>query len=158
MCVVETLLMIVIVLIAGGVAALPFVYLARREVVVLRVRPLAASATPRRAFSIRLVHTLRGSPFTATILRVASVPVCGARSAVEQAGSSASCRSSSSSSASPWPPVARRSTRSSTQPTSGRKAAPGRVARRHAGVRAGRRSFDEALREPRRIGRRRCDR
>ncbi len=67
-------LIALIALAGGGVAALPFVYLARREVVVLRVRPLAAGATPRRAFSIRLVRALRGSPFIATILRVASVP------------------------------------------------------------------------------------
>jgi Flp pilus assembly protein TadB len=58
----------------GAVAALPLVHLARREVVMLRVRPLAAGASPRHAFSIRLVRDLRGSRLTATILRVASVP------------------------------------------------------------------------------------
>lgn len=63
-----------VALACGGVAALPFVYLARRELVVLRVRPFADRSNPRHAFLIGLRRGLRRSPITATILRVARVP------------------------------------------------------------------------------------
>jgi tight adherence protein C len=63
-----------IALACGGVAALPFAYLARRELVVLQVRPLAAGANPRPAFLIRLRRDFRGSPLTAPIFRVVRVP------------------------------------------------------------------------------------
>ena len=63
-----------IALACGGVAALPFAYLARRELVVLRVRPLAAGANTRPALLIRMRRDFRGSPLTAPIFRVARVP------------------------------------------------------------------------------------
>ena len=59
---------------AGGVAALPFVSFARRELVVLRLRPLADGADPRHPLLIRLRRELRRGPLTATIVRLASVP------------------------------------------------------------------------------------
>jgi Flp pilus assembly protein TadB len=58
----------------GGVAALPFVHLARRELVVLRVRPVANRTGARPALSIRLRRELRRRPLTGTILRVAGRP------------------------------------------------------------------------------------
>jgi Flp pilus assembly protein TadB len=61
----------------GGVAALPFVHRARRELVRMRVRAFSPPSTPprRRASSRRLRRELARSPFTASIVRVASVPV-----------------------------------------------------------------------------------
>ena len=63
-----------IALACGGVAALPFVHLARRELVLLRVRPISVASAPRRAISARFGRGLRESPLTASIVRVASVP------------------------------------------------------------------------------------
>ena len=63
-----------IALACGGVAGLPFVGLARREVVVLRTRPPARATGSRHARFVRLRRELRRSPLTAAIGRVASVP------------------------------------------------------------------------------------
>lgn len=58
----------------GGVAALPFVHLVRRELVVTKVRPFAGPRPPRRVVFGRLRRDLRRSPVLASIVRVASVP------------------------------------------------------------------------------------
>ena len=58
----------------GGVAALPFVHLARRELVVLRTRPFSAPPASRRAFGGRFRRDLRASPVVETFWRVARVP------------------------------------------------------------------------------------
>ena len=58
----------------GGVAALPFVHMARRELVVLRTRPFSAPSNPRRAMFARHGHNLRRNPLVAMIGRVASAP------------------------------------------------------------------------------------
>jgi Flp pilus assembly protein TadB len=63
-----------IALACGGVAALPFVQLARRELVLLRVRPISVVSAPRRETSARFGRRLRASPLTASVVRVASVP------------------------------------------------------------------------------------
>jgi tight adherence protein C len=67
-------LIALIALACGGVVALPFVHLARRELVLLRVRPISVANAPRRAFIARFGRELRESPLTASIVRVASVP------------------------------------------------------------------------------------
>jgi Flp pilus assembly protein TadB len=63
-----------IALACGGVAALPFVHLARRELVVSRVRPFVPAAAPRRMRFSRMRRDLGRSPITASIVRVAKVP------------------------------------------------------------------------------------
>jgi len=65
---------LVLALACGGVAALPFVRVARREHVVLRVRPLANGARTRSTFSVRLRRELRRRPLLGAILRVARRP------------------------------------------------------------------------------------
>jgi tight adherence protein C len=63
-----------IALACGGVAALPFVQLARRELVLHRVRPISVASAPRREISARFGRRLRASPLAASVVRVASVP------------------------------------------------------------------------------------
>lgn len=63
-----------IALACGGVAALPFVHLARRELVLLRVRPLSVASAPRRTSLARFRRELRRSPLTAAVGRVARMP------------------------------------------------------------------------------------
>ncbi|HTK17538.1 MAG TPA: hypothetical protein VL769_14175, partial [Acidimicrobiia bacterium] len=58
----------------GGVAALPFVQLARRELVLLRVRSISVASAPRRRPAARFGRRLRASPLAASVVRVASVP------------------------------------------------------------------------------------
>ena len=58
----------------GGIAALPFVHLARRELVLLRARPFSAPSGARRAFGSRFLRRLRARPVVATAWRVARVP------------------------------------------------------------------------------------
>lgn len=53
---------------------MPFVHLARRELVAARVRPLAGASTPRRGLVVRLGRELGRTPVAAAIVRVASVP------------------------------------------------------------------------------------
>jgi Flp pilus assembly protein TadB len=56
----------------GGVAAVPFVHLARRELVLLRTRPVSPRA-PRRAFGGRFGSHLGSSPVVATVRSLARV-------------------------------------------------------------------------------------
>jgi Flp pilus assembly protein TadB len=63
-----------IALACGGVAALPFVHHARRELILVRVRPISVASAPRRGLIARFGQGLRESPMTASIVRVASVP------------------------------------------------------------------------------------
>ena len=66
--------MIVVMALAwGGVAALPLVHVARRELVAVRVRPLAPASSRREPFA-GLRRGLGRSPLIATIVRVARVP------------------------------------------------------------------------------------
>jgi tight adherence protein C len=58
----------------GGVAALPFVYLARRELVAVRLRLRSRAMSPRRASRISRRRSISGHPVAATLLRVAGVP------------------------------------------------------------------------------------
>jgi tight adherence protein C len=74
-----------IALACGGVAALPFVQLARREVVLVRVRPISVARSPRRATSARFGRLLRASALTASVVRVASVPAVRRRERVSAA-------------------------------------------------------------------------
>jgi Flp pilus assembly protein TadB len=62
-----------IALACGAVAALPFVHVARREVVLLRVRPFVLGAPPRGALFIRMRRGVSRRPITATVVRVANV-------------------------------------------------------------------------------------
>ena len=64
----------VVALACGGIAALPFVHLARHQLVAVRVRPLARASAPRRQLFAGLRRGLGRSPLIATIMRVASVP------------------------------------------------------------------------------------
>jgi Flp pilus assembly protein TadB len=58
----------------GGIAALPFVHLARREVVLSKVRPYTPERAPRRSLTNRFRRGLRASPLLASFARVARVP------------------------------------------------------------------------------------
>jgi tight adherence protein C len=64
----------VVALACGCVAALPFVQLARRELVAARVRPIAGPSTPRREFVDRCRRELGRMPIAAMIVRIASEP------------------------------------------------------------------------------------
>lgn len=69
----------VVALACGGVAALPFVHMARRELVAARVRRLAGASARRHAFLGRIgrhptARRLTRGPVLATIVRVASAP------------------------------------------------------------------------------------
>jgi tight adherence protein C len=58
----------------GGVASLPFVHLARRELVVLRTRPFSAPSATRRPFGGRFRRDLGASRVVVIVLRVVRVP------------------------------------------------------------------------------------
>ena len=64
----------VVALACGCVAALPFVHLARRELVAARVRPIAGPSTPQRGFVVRCGRELGRIPIAAAIGRLASEP------------------------------------------------------------------------------------
>jgi tight adherence protein C len=58
----------------AGVAALPFVHLARHELVVLRTRQISVTPAPRRSRTGRVRRDLHSHAVIATLVRVASVP------------------------------------------------------------------------------------
>ena len=58
----------------GAVAALPFVQLARHELVVLRARHISLPRAPRHLFAGGFRRDLRSNSVIATIVRVAGVP------------------------------------------------------------------------------------
>lgn len=64
-----------IALACGGVAALPFVRLARRELVLLRVRQFSVPSARRGPSFIQFRRERRPIPIIASIVRVASVPL-----------------------------------------------------------------------------------
>lgn len=66
--------MVLVALACGCVASLPFVHVARREVVALRLRPLGGAPRARVDVAAKLARAARRRPQLALVLRVAGAP------------------------------------------------------------------------------------